>query len=315
MPTPPKTREELEATVAAYVKNNGNQVKASLDLGIPRTTLQTRLRAARLAGIEIKLPEPGQYPGRIITDLKNGTALVGSDAHYFPGPASTAHRAFVHFVRELQPDIIVKNGDVLDMAKVSRHPPLGWTRLPDVRDEIEAAQERLSEIEDASHKKCRRYWSCGNHDSRYEVRLATVAPELVGVHGTSLQDHFPNWAPCWSVFINDHPGGLIVKHRFRGGIHAPYNNAAQAGRSICTGHLHSQKVTPFTDYNGTRWGVDAGCIADPWGPQFAYLEDSPRQWVSGFAIFNFKDGELMPPELVTVIRPGAVAYRDRLIEV
>lgn len=315
MANPGYTKAQLETVRATFIEHQGNQAAGARSLGIPRTTFQNQVDAARAAGLDLTLPEAATYPGRIIADLKNGTVLVGSDAHYFPGPPSTAHRAFVHFVREHQPDIIVKNGDVLDMAKISRHPPLGWTKLPDIKDEIEAAQERLGEIEEAAAPHTKKYWPCGNHDSRYEVKLATVAPELVGIKGTSLRDHFPTWEPCWSLFINDNPRGLVVKHRFKNGIHATWNNAIHAGRSICTGHLHSQRITPHTSYSGTIWGIDAGCLADPWGPQFAYLEDNPRNWISGFALFTFRDGELMPPELVTVIKPGAVSFRGQLHEV
>lgn len=315
MATPPNTKQELEAAVAAFVRHQGNLTHAALELGIPRTTMQHRIAVARQKGLDIVLPEPTKYPGRIVTELKNGTVIVGSDLHAWPGPTSTAFRALVHFVRELKPDIIIKNGDVMDMSKISRHPPLGWSKLPDVREEIEAAQDMLAQVEEAAPPHCRKYWPCGNHDSRYEVRLATVAAELIGVKGTSLRDHFPNWTPCWAVHINDNPGGLVVKHRYKGGVHAPWNNTVYAGRSICTGHLHSQKTTPMVDLNGIRYGIDSGCLADPWGEQFAYMEDNPRNWISGFAIFTFRDGEMMPPELVTVIRPGAVAYRGQLIEV
>jgi hypothetical protein len=48
------------------------------------------------------------------------------------------------------------------------------------------------------------------------------------------------------------------KHRMKGGIHAAHNNTLHAGTTMVTGHLHSVKVTPFSDYNGTRWDVDTG---------------------------------------------------------
>src|SRR3990167_3856608 len=58
--------------------------------------------------------EPSQSDARISITIQNGTILVGSDAHYWPGIITTAHRAFVHFARELKPKVIVKNGDVMD---------------------------------------------------------------------------------------------------------------------------------------------------------------------------------------------------------
>jgi hypothetical protein len=309
----PISAADIQAAVDALLKY-GTVSEAARQLGLPRGTIRDRVYIGKRKGLYTQL-EPAQYPGRIVVDYPNGKILVGSDAHYWPGPASTGHRAFVHFVRLLKPGIIIKNGDVMDMSKVSRHPPLGWSKLPEVRDEIEAAQERLGEIEEVAPKHARKLWPCGNHDSRFECRIASVAPELAGVAGASLQDHFPTWEPCWSVFVNDRPGGLVIKHRYKGGIHATWNNVIHAQRHIATGHLHSQMVRPHTSYNGTLYGVDTGCLADPWGEQFAYLEDSPRNWIAGLAVFEFKDGELLPPSLVTVIKPGVVSYHGELIEV
>ena len=90
--------------------------------------------------------EPSQSDARISITIQNGTILVGSDAHYWPGIITTAHRAFVHFARELKPKVIVKNGDVMDFPSISRHTPIGWEHRPQVVNEIEAAQERLADV-------------------------------------------------------------------------------------------------------------------------------------------------------------------------
>lgn len=169
----------------------------------------------------------------------------------------------------------------------------------------------MTEIAKAA-KNAELIWPLGNHDARMELRIAADIPELGGLYGTSLKDHFPEWHPCFSAWVNR---DVVVKHRFRGGIHATHNNVLWAGKTIVTGHLHSQKVTPLTDYNGTRWGVDAGCIADPFGPQFLYCEDSPRNWRSGFCVLTFENGVLLPPELVTVWEDGVIVFRGSTVVV
>lgn len=252
------------------------------------------------------------HPGRINLEIENGTVLVGSDAHYWPGPPSLMHRAFVKFCKEVSPKIVILNGDVIDACSISRHPPIGWEKQPTVQEEIEAAQERLAEIEAATFKAIKA-WPLGNHDGRFETRLATVAPEFAKVAGVHLSDHFPLWSPCWSVFIND---DVVVKHRFKGGIHAPHNNTVYSGRTIVTGHLHSSKVTPFTDYNGTRYGVDTGCIADPAHRAFVdYTEDSPKNWRDGFCVLTFHDGQLLPPELVSRWDTDSIVFRGSISRV
>jgi len=108
----------------------------------------------------------------------------------------------------------------------------------------------------------------------------------------------------------------VIKHRFKGGIHAPWNNTIYAGKTIITGHLHSAKVIPFTDYDGTRWGADTGTLADTFGPQFrAYMEDNPRNWRSAFLFLTFQHYELRWPELVPVLDENHVEFRGEVIEV
>ena len=250
-------------------------------------------------------------PGRVNVEVDTGVVLVGSDAHYWPDIISTAHRAFVQFCKDLTPKIVILNGDEMDGASISRHPPIGWEKNPSVIQEIEACQERLGEIE-AAAPKAKRFWNLGNHDARFSTRLAAVAPEYANVHGTSLKDHFPAWDPCWSVWIND---DVVVKHRFKGGIHATHNNTLWAGKTIVTGHLHSLKVTPLTDYNGTKYGVDTGCIADAFGPQFEYLEDNPRNWRSGFVVLTFYKGRLLWPDVAHVFDDGVLEFRGAVYNV
>jgi hypothetical protein len=253
-----------------------------------------------------------QHPGVVPLEITDGVVLIGSDSHYHPGIVSTAHRAFVAFCEELKPKIVIKNGDELDGAKISRYAPIGWESRPNLKDEIEAVKERLAEIE-AAALGAERVWPCGNHDARFETRLATLAPEYAKVHGVHLKDHFPKWKPCWQALINK---TVVVKHRMKGGIHATRNNTLNAGRTIITGHLHSLKVAPLSDYNGTRWGVDCGSLADPYGEQFYnYTETSPLDWRSGFVVLTFAGGELMWPEVVFVRAPGKVDFRGKVYSV
>lgn len=300
-----------------------SQLSARLGIG-ERNLLKRRAGVERRLGIRIKAPNSRkgpiifqevrgvQYPGRIEIDIKNGMCLVGSDCHYWPGEPSLMHRAFVHFCKELKPNTVILNGDVIDACSISRHPPIGWESQPSIQEEIEGAQARLAEIERAAGK-ARKIWPLGNHDSRFETKLATVAPEYAKIAGVHLRDHFPLWEPCWSVFINK---DVVVKHRFKGGIHAPRNNTLNSGRTTVTGHLHSQKVMPLTDYNGTRYGVDTGCIADPSHKAFVdYTEDNAKDWRDGFVVLTFLNGELLPPELVSRWSSTQVVFRGKIIKV
>ena len=256
-----------------------------------------------------------QHPQRYDLGILNGEVIVFSDAHFWPGIRTTAHKGLLHLIRNMQPKAVVNNGDAFDGASISRFPRIGWDSTPTLVQELKACEASLSEIEDAA--KTARHnvalpWCLGNHDARFENRLAANAPQYEQVKGFSLKDHFPSWRPCWAVWNS----GTIIKHRMSGGVHATHANTIKSGVSVVTGHLHSLKVTPYDDYNGTRYGVDTGTLAEPTGPQFEnYLEASPTNWRSGFVVLTFKDGRLMWPEVCKVWSPGFIEFRGQVMDV
>ena len=63
--------------------------------------------------------------------LENGTIVVFSDAHFWPDEDQTiANMALLEVIKDLKPNVICANGDIFDGASVSRHPPIGWSKLP-----------------------------------------------------------------------------------------------------------------------------------------------------------------------------------------
>jgi hypothetical protein len=106
--------DEFLATVKAH-----GVMKAAKIIGT--TVRNVNYRRRRL---ETKYDEPihpptlayleAKYPHRLQQELKNGTILVGSDFHIWPGQNSTALRAFKKFADDLRPNVVILNGDVLD---------------------------------------------------------------------------------------------------------------------------------------------------------------------------------------------------------
>lgn len=236
------------------------------------------------------------HKGREEVTLSDGVMIVFSDAHWWPGIISTAHRALVKFIQHIKPAVVICNGDAFDGGAISKFPRIGWDNKPTVIGELKAVDERLTEIENVAGS-AKLFWTMGNHDARYETFLASRVPEFQGINGFTLKSQYPRWTPAWSVWVN---GDTVVKHRWKGGIHATHANTLNSGVNFVTGHLHSLKVTPFSDYNGTRFGVDTGTLAAPDGEQFTYGEDSPHNHRSGFAVLTFRNGQLLWPELVHV---------------
>ncbi len=304
-------------------KEHGSVAKIAKILGISdRAVALRRSRLEKREGIVIQsydkrsnrfnvtIPNNGV---RVSVEVDDGVIVVGSDAHYWPGIVSTAHRAFVKIISELKPQMVVMNGDAFDGAQISRHPVSGFEVKPNVKQELEAVRDRMGEIE-AAAGNAKLHWTWGNHDLRFGARIAQLVPQYEGVTGFALPDHFPRWTFSTSVMVNNH---TQIKHRLYNGIHAVYNAALKSGVSMVTGHLHSLKVTPWTDLTGTRYGVDTGSLADVWGTQFEYTEDSTRNHRSGFAVLTFYNGKLMPPELCEVVSEdgGLVYFRGEVLKV
>lgn len=307
-----------DAEFVELIKIHGPTKTAKI-LGISLRNVFTRRRSLeKIYDTEIKSADhplstrrASEYPIRLEYELKNGIILIGSDAHYWPGIISTAHRGLIHLSKELKPKAVILNGDVVDGASISRHPPIGWASTPTPKEELQTCDERMDEIRAAANGASL-LWTLGNHDMRFESKLAQEAQAFRGIKGFSLSEHFPHWKMCWSVWFNNY---LVIKHRFKGGIHATHNNTVMSGKSIATGHLHSLKVTPFSDYNGIRYGIDTGTLADPCGDQFTYDEDNPKNHRSGFIVLTFKDGLLLWPEIAAVVSDGLIQFRGQVIKV
>jgi hypothetical protein len=321
-PPPVKKKEISDETFLALWETHRSAIKLAQITGLSERRVHARRRELESKfGVELTSPDKRspsyqvtvpQDRVRTIADVVDAHVLVMSDAHYLPGEKSLAHRAFVAMCKELKPKLVIANGDILDLAGLSRHDPIGFEEQPTVKSELEVLQERLAEIEDACKGVGTIFLrTIGNHDLRFERYLAMHAASYKGVAGFRLADHIPRWSESWSVLIND---TCMVRHRpVTGGIHSAYNSTLKAGISYVHGHLHRLCVTPWADYTGIRWGVDTGTLARLDSRAFLYLEDAPTPWSSGFAVLSFDHhGRLLPPELCQIMGEDAI-FRGRVI--
>jgi len=305
-------KEHKSPSIIAKILNTSDRVILKRRANIENRydiTLESLNNKGKIRGFTI--PEDKM---RLEIDMPNGTILVGSDCHYNPEYITTAHRGFVEFVKHLKPNIIVMNGDLADFSTISTHHRIGWQQGATVKQELEEVQARLGDIEAVKPAGCKLLATIGNHDLRFSGKLSNVLPQYEGIKGFDLEDHFYHWKFTWSIAVNDN---TMIKHRYHNGIHAVYNNIVKSGWSMVTGHLHSLKVTPWTDYSGDRYGVDTGTMACLKDPQFSYAEQNPLNWRSGFAVLTYIDGKLMPPELAQVIDEdkGLIYFRGQLMKV
>jgi hypothetical protein len=252
---------------------------------------------------------------RIDVEIQDGSAIVFSDCHYdSDAPASTAHRAVVYLAKLLLPDLLICGGDAFDWSGLStKHPRIMWEPRPSPVAELAIGQKRLREIAMASSKSLRLF-AIGNHDQRWSQYLSKNAPQLEGLHGSRIEDFLPSWEFAWAIWLNpDARIPTVCKHRWHGGINAARANVTKGGTHVITGHTHLLQIVAHTDWSGTKYGVDTGCVADVNSRFFAaYTEKGCTGWRSGAAVIQWADGEMMPPELIQVVKESPVPGEGRV---
>ena len=275
-----------------------NDIQSRLKIELPTDDLRTRP--------SIVIPPDHKRVEATIT----GSVVIFSDAHFYPGYDGVGYQALLEIIKDIKPKLIIANGDILDAASMSSFSPMGWHKPPTLKQELDAVQAAMTGIQKAA-RGAYLHRTIGNHDIRFEKRLAAAVPEIRDVYGMSLKDHLPHWKESWSVFINKN---TIVKHRYHSGIHSTYNNVLRSGINMICGHTHMLEVKPFGDYRGRRYGVATGMLADPKSDAFHYLEDAPTTWCQGFAVISFdSEGRMAPPELCEVIE-GRAFFRGQIVK-
>jgi hypothetical protein len=311
MPPAPLSDELLRERARQYNQMGGNAAALARSLGLSVSTVKDQISAARTkypnlfdyeANQAQKSMLPWTLPQMLSREIIDGCVLVGGDLHIWPGEVPMMWKAFCSVAHQLRPQAIVLNGDMLDGARVSRHGSLLGSRAPKIDEEIDALYDALRMLPHAEHQ----LWPIGNHDMRVNNYLANAASEL-DVYVGRLEDRFPQWEFCYAAMLND----VEVRHRFRGGIHAAWNNALHAGISTVTGHTHQLQITAVRNRNGSHWGVEAGMLGDPRSRAFEYHEGQPSRAHEGFVVLSFdEDGSLMPPEFCEMVR-GRPIFRGK----
>lgn len=311
MPSPPISDELLRERVRQYNQMGGNASALSRAIGVPVSTLKHQIDIARKRFPDLVEYEADQrhkrmhgwtLPQMVSHEVIDGCILVGNDLHIWPGQMPLMWKAFCSVAHKLKPMAIVLNGDMLDGARVSRHASVLGAKAPKIDEEIDALHDCLAMLPKSSI----RIWTIGNHDMRVNNYLANAAPEM-DVYAGRLEDRFPQWEFCYAALFGD----VEIRHRFRGGIHAAWNNALHAGISTVTGHTHQLQITAVRNRNGTHWGVEAGMLGDPRSRAFEYHEGQPSRAHEGFVVLTMDDaGALMPPEFCEMVR-GRPVFRGK----
>jgi len=311
MPLPPLSDELLRERIRQYNQVGSSAAALARSLGLSASTVKDQIATARkkfpeLFDNDLQHPQkvtPGwTLPQMIGYDIADACVMVGGDLHIWPGEVPLMWKAFCAVAHKIRPYAIVLNGDMLDGARVSRHGALLGAKAPKIDEEIDALHDALRMLP----RTKKQVWPVGNHDMRVNNYLSANAPEM-DTYAGRLEARFPQWDYCYAATFGD----VEVRHRFRGGIHAGWNNALHAGISLITGHTHQLQMTAVRNRNGTHWGVEAGMLGDPRSQAFEYHEGAPSRAHEGFVVLTFdEDGKMLPPEFCEMVR-GRPIFRGK----
>jgi hypothetical protein len=227
-------------------------------------------------------------------EIDTGSIIIFSDPHFLPDHRPAAMQALLTLCKDLKPKLVFCGGDAVDGDTISRWDPTrGHHKRFSVREELDTVKQNFDAI-DAVIGKTPRAWVLGNHDVRLSRFVATKAPELVDMPGMRLEDWAPKWPLSWTIAVNAGTAGmLILRHRNQAGM--LHLQAQKSGCHYAHGHLHRLNDSVMPTFNGKRYSIDCGSLADPESEGFDYMEGNMPH-VQGFAVLTYHAGQLLKPE-------------------
>lgn len=225
-------------------------------------------------------------------ELENGIVAVASDFHV-PYHDKKAVSSFINYCREVQPDMIIINGDLVDMYMLSKFAK-GEGRNP--MSEIEEAREILATLRQDT--KADIYYIIGNHEQRLEKTILAKAPELASL----IEDVFSIFKlddigvkGAGTVTINDN---FVFKHGTllgsKSGLSA-IKEMENAYLSGATGHTH--RLAKYIARKAGRkfiW-LETGCLCSM-EPEYILTPN----WQQGFAMVQFENGKVKRAEVLEI---------------
>lgn len=216
--------------------------------------------------------------------------VIASDLH-IPYQDMRAVRLLFYFLKEFQPDYLVLNGDVMDcwaISKFDKSPKFG----SGLADEIEETIDILKTF----RKICpntKMIYIEGNHEFRLRKYIISVAKELEGLRGLSIQEQlglkdmgieYVASLEGLSRFGHNYwkTGNLYIGHYNRIAKHAGYtakNLLDDLGVSLIQAHTHRFGTTSKTLLDRELIAVEQGCLCDL-KPSYVVAPN----WQAGFCV-------------------------------
>jgi len=218
--------------------------------------------------------------------MKIETVVILPDIHY-PEHSEASIDLVKKFIKDIQPDTIVYQGDNLDMGVISH-----WNKdkkrkveLKRLKKDYEGfVQNILDPIEKLAKKNTQFVWLNGNHED-WANQYLDKNPELEGIIEPELCLGLAERGYTFVPFNEVHKiGKLNIIHGYYTSKYHSAKTLEVFGESICYGHLHSpqmhSKVSPMKpEVFHAAYGLPCLCDLSP-----DFMKKRPNSWVHGFGV-------------------------------
>lgn len=229
-----------------------------------------------------------------VLNIETGTVIIGSDIH-IPFQDDKAVLAFCAYIERTPIDVVILNGDVLDMFMLSRFTK-GEGRNP--LEEIEECRNLLQRIKRAVSPHVKLYYVIGNHETRLERYVLAKAPELASL----IEDVFTiikaedyGFTGCASLTINDK---VVIKHGTLLGNKSGLSAIKEMEASYMSGASgHTHRLCKYIARKAGRkfFWMETGCLC---GLNPEYMVNP--NWQQGFARIDFKDYKVKSAKIIEI---------------
>jgi hypothetical protein len=317
--------EAVMAEAVAMVRKHGSIQAAAIAEGIPRQTLQTRVRryeqvfgAFQMREMPTTPPaEEAQKPRYRIPAVsltEETRVVVFSDTHDSPAMPKDHLKAMGRFIVDQGADVFVHNGDFLTMDSCSRHDRNDTLRgrlKPSFQQDMDSGEEALGALMaplERSGQNVRRLFSKGNHCDRVN-RFVNEHPELRGLwdvqidklftdHGFNVRQ-FGDWHFVGGVGFTHVP--LDKRGMPVGGVNPGNTIALGSTFDTVFSHTHCRSVThrsKFGPDNGVTV-INTGCSM-PSGHVEDYAKLSATGWWWGGVVLTIRDRRIQDHSFVSM---------------
>lgn len=269
-------------------------------------------RAQDLAGYADKhvLPWHGAYD-KLKLGKKPVTMVIGSDFHsHFCNPF--ALRVWMDVVKDLQPDAVRFNGDLVDFPQLSTHRNFPGHFPMTVQDEIDWAVNRVIAPTRKAAPKADIKFLIGNHDVRLVTAMADKGPMFASLRSNGFAEQFKlddyevglvcrsnflhlsanqrkrdisqNWE---TLYLPDGTPIWTTVHGWLCGKDAPRKHMLRFMTNGTNGHLHDrQRVSGGSLATGVHDWFQTSCMAHPEAVAAGYIHGPVEfnGWTCGFLV-------------------------------